>query len=797
MFRINIQREILIEAFRLSSNSGYVGYLGGCILMVIKRIKDIKNCGAFDSFSWLGSDLKKFNLFYGWNGSGKTTISRIFSFFEKESITNPDFSEWNFTVQTENNDLFKKKDISSNELSLRVFNEDFIKENFSFEESKAKKIVIIGKENIEIQKEIASLQEQYKKESEELTIINAKKRILPKIDEILTEAGSAVTKQFGNTPLANHKYYGRSYNRNKVGARITEGKVNSNNLESLIITNQTDIDDYREIIKSDKDKISLELAGLPDLSGIFSGANELLESSIQVDGSYDFRDDVELYEWTEKGYHIHKKRDLTECQFCRNKLPTSLIDKLGLIFTDELQKAKDSIDTSIKELASSSLFEMSLSLDSSKLFPKFTQDYLDKKAVIEKEAENVKTVIESLINNLEKKKSSLNNFKNITFIKYPKENIEKLNATIKTINSLITQHNQCVEHNCDEVEKAAENLELHIIAQVLKNREYFKNKALIDDFDRRIVLLETKLNKINQEIKTKKALIQNVSIAVERMNKFLEEFFGQTQIYLEVLDLDKEEIGYVLKRRTEDAKHLSEGEKSVIALIYFLLKLQEDGCDKRNCTIVIDDPVDSQDGTFLFRTFGLLKRQLKDVNQLLILTHNFEFFNLVRDWFNAKDLKDKSQMYFLSLEKRTDQHEAKIENLPSMLKDYKSEYQYLFSRIFEYANDIKHLDEPLIANISRKVLEYFACFKWSCKTTEEFTSIILNRFVADENVLKKGTGDFIVKFLHEYSHGQDFSRPISTSMLEGKTIAKNVIQFIKIADTEHYKQLKKMILPNS
>jgi hypothetical protein len=66
----------------------------------------------------------------------------------------------------------------------------------------------------------------------------------------------------------------------------------------------------------------------------------------------------------------------------------------------------------------------------------------------------------------------------------------------------------------------------------------------------------------------------------------------------------------------------------------------------------------------------------------------------------------------------------------------------------------------------------------------------LNRFVEDEDQFKRGVGDFIVKFVHEYSHGQEFSRPITAAMLEAKNIAKKTIEFIKLADKEHYDKLK-------
>jgi wobble nucleotide-excising tRNase len=178
----------------------------------------------------------------------------------------------------------------------------------------------------------------------------------------------------------------------------------------------------------------------------------------------------------------------------------------------------------------------------------------------------------------------------------------------------------------------------------------------------------------------------------------------------------------------------------------------------------------------------------------MILTHNFEFFNLIRDWYLSQ-LKSDAGLFLISLNKNATTQEVKVENLPELLKEYKSEYQYLFCRLYQFANDIKPLDEPLVANIARKVLEYFSGFKWSCKTTEDFTSIVHNRFIADPNELKKGTGDFVVKFLHEYSHGQDFSRAISASMLESKPIAQNVLQFIELADKEHYDHIKALCTP--
>ena len=67
---------------------------------MLKRISHIKGMGVFQDFD--GSEesgipeFKNFNLFYGWNYAGKTTISRIFQFispfvfllFASKKVTN-------------------------------------------------------------------------------------------------------------------------------------------------------------------------------------------------------------------------------------------------------------------------------------------------------------------------------------------------------------------------------------------------------------------------------------------------------------------------------------------------------------------------------------------------------------------------------------------------------------------------------------------------------------------------------------------------------------------------------------
>jgi wobble nucleotide-excising tRNase len=757
---------------------------------MINRIKQIQNLDAFDSLDWAAEDLKRYNLIYGWNASGKTTISRLFSFLEKKEIYLPEYQSVEFNVQTDIG-LLKRQDLKTHNLNVRVFNEDFIRENIQFSDSKAKQIIIIGKENLELQKEIEILEKERKAKQEEYNKLIAKRPRVPKYEQILTDAASEVTKQFGNTPLANDTYYGRSYRKNKVEDQLNRGLINEQNIDSLIIPDSDRISEKREIIKKEKEIITIDLAELQDLKPLFASANAVLRLGLKVEEIEELNRDKELRDWTETGYHIHKERKLNTCQFCQNPIPKELFDKLGNYFTVELQEAQNRIDDNINKLKKIEKDEIGIDLDSSKLFPDISKDYLKAKNTLETQGKRIKGAASELIKSLEKKRDSLQiKDESIVSVEYPEKQIQGFNEAAGTIKALILKHNERVGRNLEEVITAAKDIELHTIATILKGKDYFYQKKEYEEQEDNIKKIEEKLEELSRDIKNKWGAMKNTSLAVEKINTIAKEYFGKGQIYLEIMVSASGNNGYVLKRRTKIAKHLSEGERSILALIYFFVKLEEEGCDKSSCTVIIDDPVDSQDAIFLFRTYGLLKRQLKDTRQLIIFTHNYEFFNLLRDWFISKEHKDQSQLCFISINKANEKQQLRIEDLPDLLKDYKSEYEYLFSQLYLYANDKKLLDEPLVANIARKVLEYFASFKWICKTSEEFTSIVLNRFVEDTNQLKRGVGDFVVKFVHEYSHGQDFSRPVTAAMLEAKNIAKNTLEFIKLADKEHYDKLE-------
>jgi len=102
---------------------------------MFKKVIKIKDYGVFKDFTWpsdsILDEFEKRNLIYGWNYSGKTTLSRIFRAFEQQK-NHPDFSSSCFKVETKDDGSFTHIQLERLPFSVRVFNSDFISENLKW-----------------------------------------------------------------------------------------------------------------------------------------------------------------------------------------------------------------------------------------------------------------------------------------------------------------------------------------------------------------------------------------------------------------------------------------------------------------------------------------------------------------------------------------------------------------------------------------------------------------------------------------------------------------------------------------
>lgn len=100
---------------------------------MIKKITSIKNLGVYQNFAW--RDLPEFaskNIIYGWNYSGKTTLSRLFSSIRDKSF-HKSFDNVEFKIQLSDNSEITHLNLSTSEFPILVFNSEYIRDNLKWE----------------------------------------------------------------------------------------------------------------------------------------------------------------------------------------------------------------------------------------------------------------------------------------------------------------------------------------------------------------------------------------------------------------------------------------------------------------------------------------------------------------------------------------------------------------------------------------------------------------------------------------------------------------------------------------
>lgn len=90
-------------------------------------IKNIKNFGIFKKYSNVEvKDFARFNLFYGLNASGKTTLSYLFQCIENKTLPEK-LSSSEFSVTLADESTITNSNVSKSILDIYTFNDELIK----------------------------------------------------------------------------------------------------------------------------------------------------------------------------------------------------------------------------------------------------------------------------------------------------------------------------------------------------------------------------------------------------------------------------------------------------------------------------------------------------------------------------------------------------------------------------------------------------------------------------------------------------------------------------------------------
>lgn len=793
---------------------------------MLKKFNHI-NCATYKNFNWELNEFGKINIIYGHNGAGKTVLSRLIRSFETKELPQG-YDDIKFKIQINSNNYFSETDIENADFEVRVYNRDFVNKNLNFlingENSGSIlsfQSAILGEHNDKIFREIKELENKIGKKSDpenniiasglEGDIEYTKQQIKEKgkSKEKLNQDNklSEIAREIKNFYLLADPNYNITKVKDEIKNNITLENLDSNilNDEQLRINENRLRDESKEAIKLN---FNFQQA---QMSEILSQAKILVEEKLTP------REEIkdELRKWLEAGldFHSHTNEE-QECKFCKGKVSKERITELLENLNDEKrQRNKSKIEkliNLIKDINNNydekylknihAIRKEALYLEYQKECEKIKNDAEE---IFNKYNNLLKTILKKLEDKYE------NPYKDIIFENFT-DNSSEVAKIIEDLKNLANKNNEKTNRLSKDKKDAKQAIITSKISKRLKDIDYFSKQQEIEELDNELKRLnnvkddkikekeeaEEKKRKLHDEISSEQASINNI-------NRYLNSFFGNETLQFRVLE---DKVGeFEILRNGQKADNLSEGECSLIGFCYFMAKLQDLKTDGTNPIIWIDDPISSLDSNHIFFVFSLIDSELfnKDkelkYQQLFISTHNLDFLKYLKQ-LTIKDGKKNrfiaikndrenkfSRMYMI----QKDENGSKIVDMPKFLKDYTTEFSYLFEQIYKHKNinEIDNEDTKTIltynfGNNLRKFLEIYLFFKYpqeqslGVKTIERF-------FGSTQNAI------LLNRYIQEYSHLREIlergMKPLDIP--ESKKIAEFVLETIKNKDLEQYEAL--------
>ena len=242
-------------------------------MVMIEKIRRLEHPGTLRNFRW-PTDMASFgryNLIYGWNGSGKTTISRLFQALEMRKP-----AEFDVDLTINGRDV-NGSNFEQMNTPVRVFNRDFVMDNvFPTGGGHMPPILVLGRDSVQKQQEIERLKEN--RAAAEITLQetqSAKAFAIRTLDQHCIERARTIKEALRSSAPSRYNNYNKSNYRQRAENMASNGGGTKNRLK----------DTEREALYSQhrgtpKKKIDEIFFQLPALSTHAEEVSGLLETTV-------------------------------------------------------------------------------------------------------------------------------------------------------------------------------------------------------------------------------------------------------------------------------------------------------------------------------------------------------------------------------------------------------------------------------------------------------------------------------------------------------------------------------------
>ena len=747
---------------------------------MLKQIKVIKNVGRFFDYSAQpNTSLKKLNIIYGVNGSGKTMLSAI---LRSLKTNNPNFiierktlgstTPQKVIIEFSNNTAIFDNGAWNKHISeIEVFDTNFIDSNVysgSFVGKNTRKNLlefVVGEQGV-------TLANKIDQNDQEIRINNKK------IEEIKNQI-NRITQ--GKITIDNFIYFEK---KDDVDIKIDKLKERINTQKkSQIISDSEELgelsltsvkaDDLNAMLKKQIDDVSAES------EKIFK---KHIEDCLDKNGEH----------WISSGLKYLKYE---KCPFCGQLISgLSLVAAYKDYFNQSYKKLKSDIAdeiSNIKNLLSrTELFSIDKKLEKNSTLLKFWGQYIElneKEKLINQvfDYNELNLIQDSLLTSLEnifekKLASPLEKMALTEEILEYIEQIKVIKSKIDIYNDLIKQINEKIKSKKQEI-KSDNLIVLETKLKILElNKERFQENT--DKLCKEYIKFEkeTSLLKKQKSLNRKNLddYLKNVFDKYQnKINEYLRKFNASFEITKAKgeyaggkagasykLLINNSEVGIGPKDQsipTPNFKNtLSSGDKSTLAFAFFIAKLELEN-NLQDRIIVIDDPISSLDIYRKERTQQVISSLEPKVKQIIVLTHDFDFASLLWDANNnatstlvIKNHGGQSQIRYYDLE-----------------EEGKTSYQYNLFKLKAYVSP-NFIGEPIdVAKCIRPLLEGHLKRMWY--PDDEFQGCsMLGHMIKKINESSPSERIFKLKpYIEEIAHINEYSKQFHHDEYNAKPIS--------------------------
>ncbi|VEB40775.1 Uncharacterized protein conserved in bacteria [Chromobacterium violaceum] len=746
---------------------------------MLKSIPRIKGLGVFADYAQPAgtAEFGVKNLIYGWNYSGKTTLSRLVGILESKTIS-PEFQQCSFTIATDTGNVTEANFTSTSHI-VRVFNSDFIADNLNFAGSHFKPILLLGSESDAAQKEIERCEAMHKraldgiaKQSNEIataikTLNSAKTTASATIKQVM-----GLVAAFGSTQLdAELRIINRSPKDYTLGAEALDADIklaHASAKESLPTIAAVTV--HLSLVELSMQASTL-LAKKPDLSNTIAH----------------LVDNPPVEAWVQSGLHLHQGK--TACEFCGGDLATERFKMLSEHFSKDLDDHKRALE------------RLAIKIEAAKLSVPERKDveiHLQFREQFVKSNADAQQAIDSYNSELEAIHTDLCSKLAAPFLIIERKSSDgtaakTVETTIEALNTIFTSHNEAKDNFPAEKEAAIGRLKLHFAQEFSKSQnldKYMADQARRERHRRRY---ESCAMKLKTEIDRLKAIISQAQLGREEINKRIENLLGGESVQIAVVATAEGDRFQLVRRDGKPARHLSEGEKTAVAFSFFLTKLREiKEFDK--AIVYIDDPISSLDSNHIFQVAAIIKETFfhKPVEnspwttrckQVFFSTHNFEFFSLLREL--KPDGNNTSPLYLV---KRTGPSTSSLSNMPESMQRYDSEYHFLFQVLDDFHKSVDKTDLKVLMLLPNAVRRFVELYTYAKYPDRRFSTVDARA----ERVFGGEKAKRILKTLHYFSHANNIERMSENNdlMCDIEAAIGDLMEYLQASDPDHLAALR-------